>query len=113
MSLKGHKEEIPSEEEYESDDMENNETYRILSNVFERRFDKTIQNIPEVLCDINNTINDKFDKNNQLLDKRLKNIDTSIKKLCNSFDKIISIIEMNSRTSRQSRNECDGSENSD
>ena len=87
-------------------DMEEDSNYRMLSEIFETTHeDETVQNIPDVLLEMNNSINTTVENTSKMLDKRLKNIDNSIKKLTDAIGNIANLLDNALRLQRNNNNQ--------
>lgn len=94
-------------------DPNDSELYQIMNYIFRHKKGKKRENIPHKLENIYLLMNEKLEINNQILDKRLKNIDTSIKKLSNIIEKFVSFIEIKAENNRRHRNSRIDSDDSD
>ena len=98
-------EEVNIEDDTEEVNMEDDTTYRMLSEVFETTHeDETVQNIPDVLLEMNSSINTTVENTSKMMDKRLKNIDNSIKKLTGAIENIANLLDTAVRISRNNNN---------
>jgi len=93
-------------------DLSESELYQVMSNIFENKKGEK-KNIPEEIEKIYLLMDKKLEKSNQILDKRLKNIDTSIKKLCNIVGGFVSRIGNGIEDNRIKRNSRFDSDDSD